>query len=251
MKSMPPLFAMAALFAPAFPAHAGVVFYDSFETPAVTGRIPKKAGGDLAKADPSRPGVAPAWSRFEDQPNLGEEGGSVIAGLTNQVARTGTQALFIEATRLSAPYIGALFVTRPIPIDGGTGYKACIWGCNDPLNPLTQTAAQLFLKIEVDFFSDDGKTEVGESQYMLHPLPGAKDHRILSTEWRSMGIYFHTPNGAKTMTLSFRCDSSAEKGAITGALYLDDFTVETDPPGNAQSTPSPSPGKPNHLPAAH
>ena len=230
MKWTPPLFAMAALFAPVSPVHAGVVFYDSFEAPVVTGRTPRAAGGDLAKADPNRPGVAAAWSRFEDQPNLGEGGGSVVAGLTNQAARTGTQSLYIEATRLSAPYIGALFVSRPIPIDGGAGYKACIWGRNDPQNPLVQAAAQLFLKIEVDFFSDEGKTEVGESQYMLHPLPGGKDHRILSTEWRSMGICFHAPAGAKTMVLSFRCDSSAEKGAITGALYLDDFTVETDPP---------------------
>jgi hypothetical protein len=255
MKSMPPLFAVAALFAPAFAAYADVVFQDSFETPVVTGRTPRAAGGDPSKTALSR--AAAAWSRFEDQPNLGEEGGSVVAGLTNQMARTGSQALFIEATRLSVPYVGALLVTRPIAIEGGACYKACIWGCNDPQRPLAIAAAQLFLKIQVDFFSDEGKTEVGESQYMLHPLPGGKGRPplLLSTEWRPVGICFHTPAAAKCMTLSFRCDSSAEKGAISGALYFDDFTVETDAPEAAKSAPVPSPSESpsesKRLPAAH
>ena len=232
MKSMLPPFAMAALLAPAFPTHAEVVFQDSFETPSVTHRTPRSAGGDPSLADPAKPGEKPAWSRFEDQPNLGANGGSVVAGLTNQKARTGTQALFIESIRLSAPYIGALLVSRPIAIEGGACYKACIWGHNDPEKPLVSAVAQLFLKMQVDFFSDEGKTEVGESQYLLQPLPGGKDRppHLLSTEWRPVGIRFTAPAQAKTMVMSFRCDSSAENGAISGAIYFDDFTVETDPP---------------------
>ncbi|MEI8234328.1 MAG: hypothetical protein WCH57_06540 [Verrucomicrobiota bacterium] len=249
---MLPLFAMAALLAPAFPARAGVVFQDSFEAPPVTSRTPKAAGGDPSLGNPAQPEKKPAWSRFEDRPSLGEEGGSVVAGLTNQMARTGAQALFIEAARLSAPYIGALFVSQPIPIEGGTCYKACIWGHNDPQKPLVSAVAQLFLKMQVDFFSDEGKTEVGESQYLLQPLPGGRGRppRLLTTEWRPVDIRFHTPAQAKYIVMSFRCDSSAEKGAISGAIYFDDFTVETDPPGNPAGSPAQSAPADSKSPSA-
>ncbi|MDD5350334.1 MAG: hypothetical protein PHQ12_09010 [Chthoniobacteraceae bacterium] len=231
MKSVLPLLAAAALPAQPFAASADVIFHDGFESPPVTGRTPKAAGGDPSKPDPANPGKTPAWSRFEDQPNLGEAEGRIVAGLTDQAARTGRQALFVEATRLSAPFLGALFITRPIRVEGGACYKACIWGCNDPVKPLG-SPAQLFFKIQVDFFSDDGKTEVGESQYLLQPLPGGKDRPplLLSTEWRPVAIRFTAPAQARTMTLSFRCDSRAEKGTVTGAVFWDDITVETDPP---------------------
>lgn len=231
MKSVLPFLAAAALPAQPFAAYAGVVFQDSFESPLVTGRTPKAAGGDPTKPNPAKPGEAPNWSRFEDQPDLGEQGSGIVAGLTNQRARTGRQALFVDATHLSAPFLGALLVTRLIPVVGEACYKACIWGCVDPQKPL-DAAAPLFLKIQVDFFSDDGKTEVGESQYFLQPLPGGRGRPpcLLSTEWRPVSIRFAAPAQAKTMILSLRCNSSAEKGAVTGAVYWDDFTVETDTP---------------------
>ena len=150
--------------------------------------------------------------------------------MTNQTARTGTQALFIEATKLSVPFLGALFVSQPIPIEGGKYYKASIWGRNDAKTPLLCAMAQLFLKMRVDFFTDEGKTETGESQYMLQPLPGGKGHppSIVATAWNPVGLRFGAPATAKFMVVSFRCDSSAERGAISGAIYFDDFTVATD-----------------------
>ena len=229
MKHLASLLFAAALLAPAPPAHAGVVFETSFESPSVTGRTPKAAGGDISKPDPANGGKS-AWSRFEDQPNIGEEGGSVVAGLTNQIARTGAQSLFIEASKLSVPYLGALFVSRPIPVEGGKYYKINLWGRNDAKNPLVCAMAQLFLKMRVDFFSDEGKTETGESQYMLQPLPGGKGHAplLVPTAWNAVGMRFGAPAAAKFMVVSFRCDSSAERGAISGTAYFDDFTVFTD-----------------------
>ena len=90
--------------------------------------------------------------------------------------------------------------------------------------------AQLFLKMQIDFYTDEGKTETGESQYMLQPLPGGKAHppSIVSTAWNPMGLRFVAPAEAKFMVVSFRCDSSAERGAISGTVYFDDFTVSTD-----------------------
>ena len=227
MKLLASLLFAAAILTPLFPACGGVVFESSFETPSVSGRTPKALGGDICKPDKSG---LPAWSRFEDQPNIGAEGGSVVAGLTNQLARTGTQSLFIEASKLSLPYLGALFVTRPIPIEGGKYYKISLWGRNDAKKPLISAMAQLFLKMRVDFFTDEGKTETGESQYLLQPLPGGKGRppTLVAAAWKPLGMHIAAPAEAKYMVVSFRCDSSAERGAISGTIYFDDFTVATD-----------------------
>ena len=183
----------------------------------------------MTKADASKPR---AWTRFEDQPNIGAEGGSVVAGLTNQYAHKGTQSLFIEASKLSVPYLGARFVTRPIPIEGGKYYKTSLWGRNDPQKPLIAAMAQLFLKVQIEFFTDEGKTETGDTQYLLQPLPGGKGRTptLPTTGWNPVSMRFAAPPNAKFMIASFRCDSSAEKGAISGIIYFDDFTVETDAP---------------------
>lgn len=228
MKLPVPLFFAFALALPNLSARADVVFANSFETPSVTGRTPKAAGADIAKADPSKLGEPLAWSRFEDQPNIGE-GGSVVAGLTREVAHSGSQSLFIEAAKLSAPYIGALFATRPIPIESGKSYKASLWGRNDAKKPLISGAAQLFLKVQVDFFTDEGKTDIGESQYLLQPLPGGRGRPPVfsANAWKCVGLRITAPAEAKYMTVSFRCDSSAERGAISGTIYFDDFTLET------------------------
>ncbi|MCX6967692.1 MAG: hypothetical protein NTZ46_07935 [Verrucomicrobia bacterium] len=245
MKHLAPLLFAAVALSPASPAHAGVVFETSFESPAVTGRTPKAAGADISK--PSKPGEKPAWSCFEDQPDIGAEGGGVVAGLTNQVARTGTQALFIEASKLSVPYLGVLLVTQTIPIEGGRYYKINLWGRNDAQMPLVCAMAQLFLKMRVDFFSDEGITEIGESQYMLQPLPGGKGHAplLVPTAWNPVEMRFGTPAAAKFMVVSFRCDSSAERGAISGTVYFDDFTVhDQQPPTETGAKAAPFTGKP-------
>lgn len=231
-----PLFALV-LSVPVFSARADVVFETSFESPVVSGRVPKADGGNPSL---SKPGEKPVWRCFEDQPNLGAEGGSVVVGLTNQIARTGKQSLFVEVSKLSAPYIGALWVTRPIPIEGGKNYRAILWGRNDGQKPLCCATAQLFLKVQIDFYTDEGNTETGESQYLLQPLPGVSGRppSIVSNAWNPLGLRFEAPAGAKFMVVSFRCDSSAEKGAITGSVYFDDFTVETDPPSAADAAAS-------------
>lgn len=212
-------------------AQADIVFQNSFESPSVKSRTPKAAGGDISKANPAKPEEKPIWRRFDDQPNIGAEGGSMVAGVTNEMARTGTQSLFIEASKLSAPYIGAVFTTQPIPVEGGKYYKISLWGRNDAKKPLIRAAAQLFLKMQIDFYTDAAtQTETGESQYLLQPLPGGKGRPpvIVPTAWNPVALHFGAPAKAKFMVVSCRCDSSAEKGAITGSIYFDDLTLETD-----------------------
>ena len=252
MKHLASLLLAAALLPPAPRAHAGVVFETSFEFPAVAGRTPRAAGGDISVATPAKPGEKPAWSCFEDQPSSGAEGGGVTAGVTNQVARTGTQALFVEAASLSLPYLGALFVSQPIPIEGGKAYKACIWGRNDATTPLPAAPAQLFLKMRVDFYADEGKTETGESQYLLLPLPGGGKGRppsIVASAWSPVGLRFEAPVEAKFLMVSFRCDAHAEGGNISGTVYFDDFTLTAEPPQPASESAKKGGAKPASPPS--
>lgn len=237
MKSVFPLLAAAALPAQPFAAHAGVIFHDGFEFPAVTGRTSKAAGGDPARPDSAHPASTPAWSRCEDHPRLGSEGGGIVAGLTEGCARTGRQALFVEAARLDAPFLGALLVTRPIAVEGGGLYRACLWGLNDPGRPLTGGGARLLLSIQVDFFAGDGRTEAGESRYFLQPLPGAAGRPpvLVSSQWQPVAIRFAAPPQARLMVVSLRCHACTENGAVTGAVCWDDFTVETAAAGETEA----------------
>ena len=224
---------LVLLMASTLSARAGcvVLFESGFESPPVSGRTPRSAGGDPSQSRPAHPGEA-VWQRFEDQPNLGAEEGSVVAGLTNEIARTGAQSLFIEASKLCAPYIGAQWVTRPIPVEGGKSCRVNFWGRNDAKNPLVSEPAQLLLRLQVDFFAADGATEVGSSQYLLLPLPGFCGHMpmIVPDEWSPLGFEFKVPAGARSMRVSFRCDSRSDKGSISGVAYFDDFSVTEEPP---------------------
>ena len=234
MKRIPPFLVAALLAAATPPVHGGVVLESSFETPRVNGRTPRSAGGDIASPGAARlpGGDPPVWGCFEDQPDICAGGGSVVAGVTNEVARTGAQALFIAVSRLSAPYLGASFATRPVPVEGGGCYAVRIWGRIPPGNPPSSAGeARLCLKIQVDFFTADGQTEAGESQYLLQPLPGGKSGPPLlgATGWTPLGLRVTAPREAKYMVVSFRCDSNAQNGAISGTFFLDDFCVETVP----------------------
>src|ERR1700712_3493484 len=73
--------AKAPLPKPAIPTDTQILEYGSFELPRVTGRTPKRNGGDFLKFTQGE------WMRFLDKPD--DEGGKLVAGVTNEVARTG------------------------------------------------------------------------------------------------------------------------------------------------------------------
>ncbi len=237
---MPPrpllaLILASALLTPLAPASARIVEADSFETPQVASRTPKAAGGDPSlTATP--PGAPPFWQCLEDQPTIGCDGGSLVAGLSNEQARSGTQALYIEARHLCAPFIGVQWATRPLAIRANRYYSVTLWGRSAPGLPGQPPAPPLYLNVRVSFFCDKGEQETGESVYLVIPLQGPAKKGINATTWTPLRFGFEAPSGAKYMTVNYQCDGRASREAINGTVYFDDFSVSEEAPRSGERT---------------
>jgi hypothetical protein len=223
--------ASLTLFLPAAQAERGVVFENSFERPAIPGlRMTKSEGGSFAGQDEH-----PGWAQLEDQPTAvasGSAGGGIVAGLTCEMVRSGNQAMFLEAQGLSVPYAGIGFASAPIHIVPGQEYVVTIWGRNDAQKPLVAGSPQLFLKLQVDFFSDAGNSQTGDSEYLLQALPGSVDYEptFIPQAWRPLKKRVVAPADATYMAITYRVDLSPDKGKVSGLFYFDDVTVEGEKP---------------------
>ena len=239
-----------ATFTPFAFAETGVVFESSFEAPVIqTARLPKALGGNIVNQ-----GAKPQWLQFEDQPvavpmvttdeaqpagakppTTGTTaGGGIVAGIAADLARTGEQSLYLQADKLSVPYAGVVFSSAPIRVLPGKEYVVGIWGRNDPKNPLAAGSPQLYLKLQVDFFGDEGVTQTGDSEYLLQALPGGVGYEptFISAAWRQLRKRVVTPADANYMVVTYRCDLSPDKGSVSGAMYFDDVTVEGEVPAS-------------------
>ena len=259
MKSLVTVLALASLTVFAA-AETGVVFESSFESPIATQiRTPKSKGGSIAEEGPKA-----QWLQFEDQPvaipdaqavasgtvpaasgttaiTTGTSGGGIVAGITTEMARSGEQCLYLEAKDLSVPYAGVAFSSVPIKIVPGKDYAVGIWGRNDPKTPLKAGAPQLFLKMQVDFFSDAGVTQTGDSEYLLQALPGSPGYAptFLGNAWRQLKKRVVAPADANYMVVTYRCDCSPDQGLVNGVMFFDDVTVEGELPGTGGGEAAP------------
>ncbi len=238
MKSLVFALTLAALIPTAF-AETGVVFESSFEAPEIVGRISKDKGGDIANH-----GDRPEWLFFDDteatptsqKPDkagkLPESKGAVVAGLSNELARTGKQSVFIQADKSTQPQAGAAFSSAPIPIVPGTDYLVSIWGRNDKHNPLVLKTPQMILRLQIDFFSDNGDTQTGDSEFLVQPLPDSPKNTpaIVNSQRKRIVRSVTAPDDAKTMVVTWRCNTGPEKGSVSGVVYLDDVAVEGEIP---------------------
>ena len=217
-------------------ADSGTVFESSFEAPKVTGRTPKDKGGDPTKADDK----THAWQNFDDQPKL--KIGGITAGLTSEFARTGEQSLYVQADHLGVPYQGVIIASETFAVNPSQEYNVSIWGRNDGANGFSSEGPQIYMKLEVDFFKDDGSTQTGDSEYLLQPIPGAKGRKPLftSTGWSQLSRRVTTPEDAKYMLVMWRWEAVPDQEPVSGTMYFDDVTVEGDVP-EPRTKPSPTP----------
>ena len=227
-------------------AEAGVVFENGFEAPAASGRTPKAKGGDLVIE-----GAAGGWRYFVDAPVATKPGelpgakdnGGITAGVTDEMVRSGNQALFVEANKLKIPYVGVLFGSKPFRVVPGTDYTVGIWGRVDAKNPVTAGTAQLFLKLHIDFFSDaEGNSQIGDTEYLVQPLPGAAEQKPLFVKngWRQLRRRVTAPEDAKYMTVTYKVEAAPAEGEASGLIYFDDVTVRGEmPPKGAEAEAAP------------
>ena len=213
----------AALLACTTAFSAQLLNSGSFESPRVKERLQKNKGGSPTV------GASSNWIRFDTK--VGDEGGKLIAGLTNEMARTGRQSLFIQFDKLKAPKQGAELESGLISILPGKPYHVAIWGRLNKKTPLTIDQRLPYLKLFVYFFQSDKETECSEPVMRLQPMPGSKNRPPLFTtgKWSEYFTDVNAPEDAAFLKLMWRWDTPPDEGMTNGVIYFDDATVSGEP----------------------
>ena len=233
--------------APAFILHAdNLMLNGGFEEPAVKTRSTMELGGNPVANE-----ATSKWKTFEilAQPAAGK----VVAGLTNEISHEGAQSLYVEYGNVS---IGSQIIqlrTRLIGIMPEAPYRINLWGKLDKKTPFVIGERTLFLKMEVNYFMDDGVTPAGESDYRIQPIPGSKNRPPVFTaeKWNEYFVEVKSPPGAAFMVFTLKFENGSQPGKTTGIIFIDDFSISGNP-GVLQTPlarPSTPPAEENETPA--
>lgn len=201
----------------------------SFEIPRVAGRTPLAKGGN-----PMLVGRKTDWSLFL-HPRPTPENGAAIAGITDEVAHSGRQSLFIEFDKFRAIVSGPLLVTDLISIQPGKPYHFSIWGRVDKKNPLTIDQRIPYLKLNIEWFAADKETVVGDPFFRAQPLPDSRNRpaqrppMFSSTKWGEYYMDLDSPEDAAFVKVTWKWESTTEAGTTTGVMYFDDATISGEP----------------------
>jgi hypothetical protein len=214
------LFLSAAHAAPA----EEVMQNGGFELPVVKARTPNESGGN-----PVNGGVQSLWQSFNIISN--PAGGVLSAGLTNEIARTGTQSFFLKFDNVSLSYQCGILIAMPVPVMPSSPYRVSLWGRLDKTNPLILGDRQSYLRIQIEYFAADGETPVGDPEYKIQPLPGSKNRDPLFTadKWNEFFMDITTPADAAFIGLSLKVETGPNPGKTNGIIYFDDFSIRGEP----------------------
>jgi hypothetical protein len=196
-----------------------------FEQPSVSARTPQEKGGD-----PSLTKEHGLFSTFIHK--NGEKEGVVNAGLTSEIALSGSQSFFVEVDNLSANSEGTTLQTNFVPLMPDHPYTIRIWGKMDPKKPFLMKKRPLYLKLQADFFAADKTTQVGDTVYLTQPIPGTPNRDAFYNDktWSELVSEFTSPPDAAYATVSWRWETGTEQGAVSGRIFFDNFTFDGDMP---------------------
>ena len=209
----------------------------SFELPKVAARTPETTG-----ANPARAGEGgTVWTQFQSfgVPKEGE--GQLVVGMTNELARTGKQSLYVDFQKLKTKAKRAFLMSDLVPVKGGNTYRASIWGRIDKKRPLTLDQRRPFMQLEATFFEADGETEVGDPQVRTQVIPGMLDRLVfVSSKWTEFFGFVRSPDDAALMHLTFRWETTRDEGTTDGMMYLDDAAIARVIGGETLAPPTPA-----------
>jgi len=200
----------------------------SFESPAVTSRVPLDKGGDPAKAKPT------GFELLEVQ--AGPEGGGLLTGLTNEIARTGEQSLFIDFRELTAPSRFVFLGTNLIPVKASHSYRISIWGRIDGKRPLALDERRPYLWTNMQFVKADRETESADSQLVLEMIPGrvipGDVHKLyfVSWKWRESFTVVEIPEDTAFLRVTWIWGVPRDEGQTDGIVFWDDAAIEETVP---------------------
>ncbi len=231
----------------------------SFEQPKVKARTSLAEGGTPVKA-----GMASSWQRFT-LAKIPEDQGSVVTGLTNEMARTGAQSLFVEFKKLKAVNAGVTLSSQLTRIKADAKYRLSLWGRVDKKNPLTFDQRFPFLMLVVEFYAADQETQTGTPMFQAQPLPDSPNYSrkkppLFTPEaWSEYFVEVETPSDAEYIKVTWKWQSANDAGTTNGAMFFDDATLhgpaapeeaeepapaqepETKPAADAKAKPAPKP----------
>jgi|GEM_PF-1300262 len=202
----------------------------SFEWPAVMARktISEK-GADITKS-----AMNAEWRSVKDKHD--PDGGQLLLGLTNRVARTGRQCLFVEFNHVTKPNASAVVSSDLLPVLPNQPYHVAIWGKVDKERPLTLAQRLPYLKLRIDWFTagteEEGPEQSGEPVWKVQPMPGSKHRKPLFTvtEWTEYFANVKSPEDAAFVKITWSWETLPEEGETDGIIYFDDATLFGDAP---------------------
>jgi hypothetical protein len=220
-----------------------------FEFPAVDGRLPALSGGNPVLTTES------SWARLVGKE--GDAGGKLTVGLTNELAHSGKQSLFVDFERLTAPSQIASLMTKPVGIKPSANYKISIWGRMDRERPLALDERTPFMQIDIDFLQADQETITGEGEHAVLVLPGAfipggrAQLLFVARRWNNAEAVVTTPENAAFMRVTWSWATPRNEGETDGKIYWDDAAIEetTEKPQTPQIPTTPTPSEPR-VPAS-
>lgn len=221
-----------------------------FELPKVAARTPEPKGANPAQAGEGET----VWTQFQSfgAPKEGE--GQLVVGLTNELARSGKQSLYIDFQKLKMKAKRAFLMSDLVPVKGGNRYRVSLWGRIDKKRPLTLDQRRPFMQLEVIFFQADGETQAGDPQTRTQMIPGKLNRLVfVSSKWSEFFGEIRTPDDAALMQVTFRWETTRDEGTTDGLIYFDDAAIarviggETLAPPTPE-TPEPKPAEPAEAP---
>ena len=241
-----PAILVAAAALPAFaaePPPINLIQNPSFEAPAIKGQTPELEGGNPGKVPE---GTATSWTHFQAPLSAQEkDGGKIAVGLTNQIARTGKQSVFVDFQKVSATRRNSFLMTDVLPCKAGQRYRIGLWGRIDRKRPLTLDQRRAVLRVEVEYFSADQETQTGETDYRTQMIPGSLNRLLFSsTKWNEYYTTVRTPEDAAFIKVAFYWEPNREDGAVDGQIYFDDGSITEVAGGGSRAPLDPSMIKP-------
>lgn len=204
-------------------APANLLENGGFEHPEVSVRTPESDGADSLIA-----GDHSSWEIFgyDDGP-----GGKLEIGITNAIARSGKQSIYIDFQKVTDPGRMALLRTKPLPVKAGQQYRFSIWGRVDHQRPLALDERRVHMWLTVEYFAADGVTAVGEPFRGPQLIPGlvipGGPHQLIfvSTRWSETFGISTAPANAALARVTCTWATPRDEGETDGIIYWDDAAL--------------------------
>ena len=168
------------------------------------------------------------WAHLSRGNGKGE--GALKVGLTNEMARTGKQAMYVDFEGIAGKGFGGALLTRLVPVRAGQVYKVSMWGRMDKERPLTLDERRPYMRMEFEFYREDEETQVGDTDDRVVRIPGGRKRLLFSsTKWSQAYGVARAPKDAALMKVSFVFNVPNEPGTTDGLIFFDDASVEQLP----------------------